>query len=257
MLPAGRPSAGRQTSKIWQTQGTPSIRAAPRSVPCHDVARLLVVEDDDAISEPLVRALAREGHEVAHAVTGAEALAQVDEGDLDLVVLDIGLPDIDGVDVCRRVRAAHARLAILILTARSSELDEVSGLDAGADDYLTKPFSLSVLSARVRALLRRNAPGGGVERAVGGVRVDPAARRAWRDDRELELSPKEFDLLALLVERAGEAVSRDEIMTTVWDENWWGSTKTLDTHVGWLRRKLGDPPVLTTVRGVGFRFETE
>ena len=255
MLPAGRPSAGRQTSKIWQTQGIPSIRAASRSVPCHDVARLLVVEDDDAISEPLVRALAREGHEVAHAVTGAEALAQVDEGDLDLVVLDIGLPDIDGVDVCRRVRAAHARLAILILTARSSELVEVSGLDAGADDYLTKPFSLSVLSARVRALLRRNPPGGGVERAVGGVRVDPAARRAWRDDRELELSPKEFDLLALLVERAGEAVSRDEIMTTVWDENWWGSTKTLDTHVGWLRRKLGDPPVLTTVRGVGFRFE--
>jgi DNA-binding response OmpR family regulator len=257
MLPARRPSAGRQTSKIWQTQGIPSIRAASRSVPCRDVARLLVVEDDDAISEPLVRALAREGHEVAHAVTGAEALAQVDEGDLDLVVLDIGLPDIDGVDVCRRIRAGHARLAILILTARSAELDEVSGLDAGADDYLTKPFSLSVLSARVRALLRRNAPGGGVERAVGGVRVDPAARRAWRDDRELELSPKEFDLLALLVERAGEAVSRDEIMTTVWDENWWGSTKTLDTHVGWLRRKLGDPPVLTTVRGVGFRFETE
>jgi len=257
MLPGRRPSAGGGNSKIWQTQGIPSIRAASRSVPCRDVARLLVVEDDDAISEPLVRALAREGHEVAHVVTGAEALAQVDEGDLDLVVLDIGLPDIDGVDVCRRIRAGHARLAILILTARSAELDEVSGLDAGADDYLTKPFSLSVLSARVRALLRRNAPGGGVERAVGGVRVDPAARRAWRDDRELELSPKEFDLLALLVERAGEAVSRDEIMTTVWDENWWGSTKTLDTHVGWLRRKLGDPPVLTTVRGVGFRFETE
>ena len=257
MLPAGRPSAGRQTSKIWQTQGIPSIRAASRSVPCRDVARLLVVEDDDAISEPLVRALAREGHEVAHAVTGAEALAQVDEGDLDLVVLDIGLPDIDGVDVCRRIRAGHARLAILILTARSAELDEVSGLDAGADDYLTKPFSLSVLSARVRALLRRNAPGGGAARSVGGVRVDPAARRAWRDDRELELSPKEFDVLALLVGRAGEAVPRDEIMTTVWDENWWGSTKTLDTHVGWLRRKLGDPAVLTTVRGVGFRFESE
>ena len=257
MLPGRRPSAGGGNSKIWQTQLIPRIRAAGRSVPCRDVARLLVVEDDDAISEPLVRALAREGHEVAHVVTGAEALAQVDEGDLDLVVLDIGLPDIDGVDVCRRVRAAHARLAILILTARSSELDEVSGLDAGADDYLTKPFSLSVLSARVRALLRRNAPAGGGERTVGGVRVDPAARRAWRDDWELELSPKEFDLLALLVERAGEAVSRDEIMTTVWDENWWGSTKTLDTHVGWLRRKLGDPPVLTTVRGVGFRFETD
>jgi len=257
MLPGGRPSAGRGNSKIWQTQGIPRIRDAPRSVPCGDVARLLVVEDDDAISEPLVRALAREGHEVALAATGAEALAQVDRGDLDLVVLDIGLPDIDGVDLCRKVRAGSARLAILILTARSSELDEVSGLDAGADDYLTKPFSLSVLSARVRALLRRNAQDGDAERAVGGVRVDPAARRAWRDDRELELSPKEFDVLALLVGRAGEAVPRDEIMTTVWDENWWGSTKTLDTHIGWLRRKLGEPPVLTTVRGVGFRFEAE
>jgi DNA-binding response OmpR family regulator len=221
------------------------------------VARLLVVEDDDAISEPLVRALAREGHDVALAETGAEALEHVDSGDPDVVVLDIGLPDIDGVEICRRVRAGRPRVAILILTARSSELDEVSGLDAGADDYLTKPFSLSVLSARVRALLRRNAPGDDEERSVGDVRVDPAARRAWRDDRELELSPKEFDLLALLVSRAGEAVPRDEIMTAVWDENWWGSTKTLDTHVGWLRRKLGDPPVLTTVRGVGFRFETE
>ena len=255
MLPGRHPSAGRGNSKIWQTRGIPRVRAAPRSVPCPDVARLLVVEDDDAISEPLVRALAREGHEVAHAVTGAEALEVAEGGDLDLVVLDLGLPDIDGVEVCKRMREGRPHVAILILTARSSELDEVSGLDAGADDYLTKPFSLSVLSARVRALLRRNAPAGGVERSVGGVRVDPAARRAWRNDRELELAPKEFDLLALLVGRAGEAVPRDEIMTTVWDENWWGSTKTLDTHVGWLRRKLGDPPVLTTVRGVGFRFE--
>jgi len=118
------------------------------------VARLLVVEDDDAISEPLVRALAREGHEVAHAVTGAEALDAAEGGDLDLVVLDLGLPDIDGVEVCKRMREGRPHVAILILTARSSELDEVSGLDAGADDYLTKPFSLSVLSARVRALLR-------------------------------------------------------------------------------------------------------
>jgi len=219
--------------------------------------RALVV-DDAAENRMLVSALLiQQGFTVDQAADGEDAVQQAERTPHDLIVLDIGLPDIDGVDVCRRVRAAHARLAILILTARSSELDEVSGLDAGADDYLTKPFSLSVLSARVRALLRRHAPGGGAARSVGAVRVDPAARRAWRDDRELELSPKEFDLLALLVERAGEAVSRDEIMTTVWDENWWGSTKTLDTHVGWLRRKLGDPPVLTTVRGVGFRFETD
>jgi DNA-binding response OmpR family regulator len=219
------------------------------------VSRLLVVEDDAAISEPLVRALAREGHDVEHVDTGAAALDRLDDGGVDLVVLDLGLPDVDGIDVCRRAREGRPRLQILMLTARSSELDEVAGLDAGADDYLTKPFSLSVLSARVRALLRRSGGNGGVEREVAGVRVDPGARRAWRDGRELELSPKEFDLLALLVGRAGEAVPRDEIMTTVWDENWWGSTKTLDTHVGWLRRKLGDPPVLTTVRGVGFRFE--
>jgi len=251
MVPAARPSAGPENSKIRQTRAI--LRDRPlRTLP--SVARLLVVEDDAAISEPLVRALAREGHDVEHVATGAAALDRVETGGVDLLVLDLGLPDVDGVEVCRRARDGRPRLQILMLTARSSELDEVAGLDAGADDYLTKPFSLSVLSARVRALLRRGGNGGG-EREVAGVRVDPGARRAWRDGRELELAPKEFDLLALLVGRAGEAVPRDEIMTTVWDENWWGSTKTLDTHVGWLRRKLGDPPVLSTVRGVGFRFE--
>ncbi len=257
IVPGGRPRPGPQTSKIRQTQGTLRIPGGPPLVPSGAVARLLVVEDDDAISEPLVRALAREEHEVEHVARGDAALERLADGTTDLVVLDIGLPDLDGIEVCRRARADHPDLAILILTARSAELDEVLGLDAGADDYLTKPFSLSVLTARVRALLRRRERDGNGERAVADVRVDPAARRAWRGDRELELSPKEFDLLALLVARAGEAVPRDEIMTTVWDENWWGSTKTLDTHVGWLRRKLGDPPLVTTVRGVGFRFERE
>jgi DNA-binding response OmpR family regulator len=253
MVPGGCPSGGPRNSKIRQTQRTPGNRALP-TLPC--VATLLVVEDDTAISEPLVRALAREGHDVDHVDSGAAALERIADGAVDLMVLDLGLPDVDGVEVCRRAREDRPRLRVLMLTARSSELDEVLGLDAGADDYLTKPFSLSVLSARVRALLRRGGEEA-VEREVAGVRVDPGARRAWRDDRELELSPKEFDLLALLVGRAGEAVLRDEIMTTVWDENWWGSTKTLDTHVGWLRRKLGDPPLVTTVRGVGFRFERE
>jgi DNA-binding response OmpR family regulator len=128
---------------------------------------------------------------------------------------------------------------VLMLTARDDETDLLVGLAVGADDYLTKPFSLAVLVARVRALLRRAAPGPDGEREVAGVRVDPGARRAWRGDRELELSPKEFDVLALLIARAGEAVPRDEIMTTVWDENWWGSTKTLDTHVGWLPASWG------------------
>ena len=216
------------------------------------VANVLVVEDDDAISEPLVRALAREGHEVAAATTGEAALELAGERETDLVVLDVGLPGIDGVEVCRRLSERRPRPAILMLTARTSELDEVLGLDAGADDYLTKPFTLSVLAARVRALLRRAAPG---PAEAGGVRIDSAARRAWRTGEELELSPKEFDLLALLVARAGEAVRREEIMDRVWDENWWGPTKTLDTHIGWLRRKLGDPGPITTVRGVGFRFE--
>jgi DNA-binding response OmpR family regulator len=216
------------------------------------MANLLVVEDDEAIAEPLVRALVREGHEVAHAASGEAALEMAAASPPEVVVLDVGLPGIDGIEVCRRLIEHRPRPAILMLTARSSELDEVLGLDAGADDYLTKPFTLSVLAARVRALLRRADPGA-VE--AHGVRVDPAARRAWADGEELELSPKEFDLLALLVRRAGEAVRREEIMDRVWDENWWGPTKTLDTHIGWLRRKLGDPALITTVRGVGFRFE--
>ena len=216
------------------------------------MANLLVVEDDEAIAEPLVRALAREGHEVTHAVSGEAALRLASESAPELVVLDVGLPGIDGIEVCRRLIEHRPRPSILMLTARSSELDEVLGLDAGADDYLTKPFTLSVLAARVRALLRRAEPGA-VE--AGGVRVDRAARRAWAGDEELELSPKEFDLLALLVGRAGETVRREEIMDRVWDENWWGPTKTLDTHIGWLRRKLGDAELITTVRGVGFRFE--
>jgi DNA-binding response OmpR family regulator len=219
------------------------------------MARLLVCEDDDAIAEPLVRSLTRDGHDVELVTTGEAALAAIAERPPELVVLDIGLPGIDGMDVCRVARRSHPGLAILMLTARSSELDEVQGLDAGADDYVTKPFRLSVLLARVRALLRRDAPEGRLE--ASDVRVDPAARRAWRDERELELSPKEFDLLALLLGNAGRVLQRDRIMHEVWDENWWGSTKTLDVHMATLRRKLGDPSPITTVRGVGFRFEAE
>jgi DNA-binding response OmpR family regulator len=217
------------------------------------VARVLVVEDDEAIYEPLVRALGRDGYEVAHETTGEAGLDRLADGDFDLLVLDLGLPGMDGIAVCRRVRERYGSLPVLMLTARTAELDEVLGLDAGADDYVTKPFTLAVLSARVRALLRRDAPSDLVEAA--GVRLDRGARRAWRGERELELAPKEFDLLATLVEHAGTALRREELMRMVWDENWFGSTKTLDVHVGWLRNKLGDPPLITTVRGVGFRFE--
>jgi DNA-binding response OmpR family regulator len=221
------------------------------------MSRLLVVEDDIAIADPLVRALEREGHEVSRTATGEEALARLAEGEpvFDLVVLDVGLPGIDGIEVCRLLHQRGDRPVVLMLTARTSELDEVLGLDAGADDYVTKPFTLAVLTARVRALLRRERPEPAGPLEGAGVRVDRAARRAWRDDSELELAPKEFDLLCVLLEQAGSVVRREDLMARVWDENWWGSTKTLDVHMGWLRRKLGQPGPITTVRGIGFRFE--
>jgi len=216
------------------------------------VTRVLLVEDDQDIAEPLARALAREGYDVSAAGDGRVALQTVLDAPPDLIILDVGLPGMDGLEVCRHVRDVRPQVPILMLTARDGELETVAGLDAGADDYVTKPFRLSVLLARVRAVLRRGAP---PELTAGGVRVDQASRRAWRDERELELSPKEFDLLALLVREAGTVVTRERIMDEVWDVNWFGSTKTLDMHVSWLRRKLGEPSPIATVRRVGFRFE--
>jgi DNA-binding response OmpR family regulator len=218
----------------------------------------MVVEDDEAIASGLGRVLGSQGYDVQRAGRGRAALASAD-ADVGLVVLDLGLPDMDGLDVCRALRAAHPELAILILTARDQELDVVAGLDAGADDYLVKPFRLSELLARVRAHLRRTAA---TERAAapeplraGELTVDPAARRAWRADRELTLRPKEFDLLALLVAEAGRVVTRERIMNEVWDTDWLGATKTLDTHVLSLRQKLGDPAPITTLRSVGYRLD--
>jgi DNA-binding response OmpR family regulator len=220
------------------------------------VARLLLAEDDEGIRGPLARALEREGHEVDAVEDGTSAARLGVDRDYALVVLDIGLPGLDGLEVCRRVRDKRPDLPILLLTAQDGELDAVAGLDAGADDYVTKPFRLAELLARVRAQLRRSAPD--VLRA-GDVSVDPAARRARVAERELELTPKEFELLELLVRNAGLVVPRERIMEEVWDENWFGSTKTLDMHVSALRRKLGDdasaPTRITTVRGVGLRFE--
>jgi DNA-binding response OmpR family regulator len=218
--------------------------------------RLLLAEDDAGISEPLERALTREGYAVEVVVDGAVAASRGAEGEHDLLVLDVGLPGLDGLEVCRRVRNARPRVPVLILTARDEELDAVQGLDAGADDYVTKPFRLAELLARIRALLRRVDP---PNLSARGVRIDPKARRAWRDHAELDLTPKEFDLLELLLRDAGHVVTRERAMSEVWDENWFGSTKTLDMHISALRRKLGDdanaPELLTTVRGVGFRFE--
>jgi DNA-binding response OmpR family regulator len=218
-------------------------------------ARLLIVEDDEAIASGLVRVLEGQGYEVQQARRGREATALA--RDRDLVVLDLGLPDVDGISVCRALRASRPELAILILSARDQELDIVAGLDAGADDYLVKPFRLSELLARVRAHIRR-AQDGSNERddeiRAGEILLDRGSRRAWLGDDELSLRPKEFDLLALLAFEAGRVVTRERIMSRVWQTDWMGSTKTLDTHVLTLRQKLG-AEAITTLRGVGYRLE--
>ena len=218
---------------------------------------ILLVEDDMAIAQPLVRALEREGFEVAHVVEGADALDAPDRG-VDLVLLDLTLPDRDGLGVCRSLRTRDERLPIIMLTARSEETDIVVGLDAGADDYVTKPFRLAELLARVRVRLRIATPR--QLASVQGVLVDSDAHRAWYNEIELDLTPKEFGVLALLVADAGRVVARRRLMQEVWDEHYYGSTRTLDMHISSLRKKLADDPsspsLITTVRGVGFRFET-
>ncbi|MDO7867636.1 response regulator transcription factor [Nocardioides jiangxiensis] len=225
-------------------------------------ARLLVMEDDDDVAGPLLRALAREGHAVERVASGAEGLSRVADGDIDLVLLDLGLPDMDGLEVCRLLRSSGYDGGVLMLTARSSELDRVDGLDVGADDYLAKPFGLAELHARTRAVLRRTArtaaPAPAAPVSPEGLRVDREARRTWVRDRELVLTGKEFDLLAHLCERRGTVVTREAVMDAVWDENWFGSTKTLDVTMARLRQKLDDaglPGLITTVRGVGFRLD--
>ncbi len=217
---------------------------------------VLLAEDDPSISDPLARALRREGYDVDVSADGPGTLGRALSGGIDLIVLDLGLPELDGLEVCRRLRSEGRATPVLVLTARADEVDTVIGLDAGADDYVTKPFRLAELLARVRALLRR---GSAETQVVQGVRIDPEARRAWSDDVELELTTKEFDLLWALIKDAGKVVTREQLMRDVWGAKWWASTKTLDMHVSWLRRKLGDDAhssrYITTVRGVGFRFE--
>jgi two-component system, OmpR family, response regulator RegX3 len=225
--------------------------------------RVLFVEDEQSIYEPFSKALAREGFEPVVARTAARALELAEDGDFAIVLLDLTLPDGDGRDICRALRR-RSSVPILMLTARGTEADRIVGLELGADDYVVKPFSGAEVIARIRAILRRSAappvtddvPPGPV--TIGGLHVDVAARRARLGGDELQLSRKEFDLLAELVRNAGRVVTREQLMDRVWDENWFGSTKTLDVHVRWLRQKLADDPAtpryLHTVRGVGFRF---
>ena len=223
---------------------------------------ILLVEDERSIAEPFAAALAREGFEPVIAPTARAALEQFHRHDPQLVLLDIALPDGDGREVCRALRRESA-VPIIMLTARGTETDRIVGLELGADDYVVKPFSSAEVVARIRAVLRRSGrdaaapPDPPVE--VDGLRLDPGARSVTLDGRPLELSRKEFDLLARLMRDAGRVVTREDLMSDVWDENWFGSTKTLDVHIGFLRRKLDDDPAdprfLHTVRGVGFRLE--
>lgn len=212
---------------------------------------MLLAEDDSAIAEPLSRALQREGHDVVGVVDGPTALDASERGEVDLLVLDLGLPGMDGLEVCRRLRRSRSELPILILTARTDEVDFVVGLDAGADDYVAKPFRLAELLARVRALLRRRTPD---VIDAGGVRMELSARRVLVDDVEVGLANKEFELLRVLVARAGQLISREEILREVWNDPDMRTSKTLDMHVSWLRRKIGSDRI-ATVRGMGFRFD--
>jgi two-component system response regulator RegX3 len=223
---------------------------------------ILVVEDEDSISQPFAEALRRAGFEAIVTGTAEGALELANDAQPDLVILDLSLPDGDGRDVCRELRR-RSDVPIVMLTARGTEMDRIVGLELGADDYVVKPFSAGEVISRIRAVLRRS---GSREDAVseqppirvGGIELDPGARRARLDGAELGLSRKEFDLLAELMRNAGRVVKREDLMSKVWDVNWFGSTKTLDVHIGWLRRKLGDdsnhPHYIETVRGVGFRF---
>ena len=229
---------------------------------------VLLVEDDPAIAHPLARALQREGYRVHPVTTGAAALATFGAAgnEITLVILDLGLPDLDGLEVCRRIRLSGRDVPVLMLTARTDEADFVVGLDAGADDYVAKPFRMAELLARVRALQRRRIP---ALMNIGGVRVETGSRRVEVDGVEVTLSNKEFELLRVMMSRAGQVVTREEILAEVWNDPSMKTSKTLDMHMSWLRRKLAkqEPGAggyahhaeqrISTVRGIGFRFETD
>jgi DNA-binding response OmpR family regulator len=214
---------------------------------------LLVVEDDVSIAAPLIRGLERNGFSVTHAATGNDALEATGA---ELVLLDLGLPDLDGTEVCRRLRA-RSDVPIIVVSARSEEVDRVVLLELGADDYIVKPFGSRELVARIRAVARRLGPGreGTDVVSVGALTIDTRSRRVAVDGTPIELTPKEHDLLVFLATEPGTVFTRQRILESVWDPHWYGPTKTLDVHVASLRRKLGDPNWITTVRGVGFRLE--
>ena len=221
------------------------------TLPASPAARttVLVVEDDPGIATQLVRGLRRGGYDADHVMTGGDALRW---GEPDVVLLDLALPDTDGVEVCRQMRQ-RSPVAIIVVTARGEEPERVLALDAGADDYLVKPFGLAELLARIRAVLRRVHPGGELLRH-GPLTVDLRTQRVTVSGQEIALTPKEFDILECLAADPGRVLSRQQILESAWDAHWYGPTKVLDVHVGSLRRKLGVPGLIETVYGRGFRL---
>ena len=222
--------------------------------------KLLLVEDDTKIAAAVVRGLRAEGFAVEVAADGVDGLWMATEGHFDLIVLDIMLPGRNGYEVCAELRRAGNWTPILMLTAKSGHLDEAEALDTGADDYLTKPFSFAVLVARVRALLRRAEGRVPAPQSAGSLRVDPAARRVWSGDREVTLTAREFDVVELLVRRAGRVLSKTEILDGVWETDFAGDPNVVEVYIARLRRKLGEPdgvPVIETVRGAGYRLATD
>lgn len=216
---------------------------------------VLVVEDDDTIGVPLVEGLELEGFTPTLVRSGAEAVESA--ATTHFVLLDLGLPDLDGGEVCRRIRA-RTDVPIIVVTAREDEVDRVRLLEIGADDYVVKPFGFRELVARIRAVQRRTgrpALGATSVQELGPLRIDRGARRVHLHGAEVDLTPKEFNLLAYLAETPGQARSREEIIANVWDEHWWGPTKTLDVHIASLRRKFAGLDVITTLRNVGYRLD--
>ncbi len=222
--------------------------------------RVLVVEDEPKMAQLLKRGLTEEGHAADVAPTGEEALWMGRASEYDAIVLDVMLPGLDGFGVCRELRAGGIWTPVLFLTARDSVLDRVEGLDTGADDYLVKPFSFAELLARLRALTRRVPHERPAVLEVGNLRLDPATRRAWRDDVELDLSAKEFALLALFMRRAGDTLSRTELLDGAWDMAFESRSNIVDVYIRYLREKVDRPfgaNSLETVRGVGYRLRAD